>query len=478
MNAMQWLSALIWLIFVCTTLVACVGNFKNALLQLLVYVLVSPVLAVGGWTVRIELVLVPLLLGIYAINNPGRFLSVFTRLCSILAVSWLGWVVISSLLNGGVGIVASWAWWLDIYGLARLVMVFWLFSMFRWGTSEGRLVKKLFAVTAIPLAILSAAQVVNLGGARELTAAAFVPATSPVFQNQVDDEAKGYVFRGLGVFGNVSPNGFYFAMVSGCCLLALLNKRGKERSRERWLWLACGCFAVLGGMSTMSGTFIAGLPIVVALCFWLSRKRVTFRQLCWSVGAVLAAVALTISLVNYIPRLKAQYAYQIAGLTTGERFKSRYDDEIGVTREAASMVSNNPLLGGFGLEKNVFVGDSIFTLLGFYGGYVGAGVFAMFVLALYVRMRRGEEFIDARLWLVGAFVFGMSTTGLFTLRMSDWWWAIMGIASNWQLDPGASEAHSLFVRGKGSVASDNELQARRRLVGRTPLCGLGRRLAK
>ena len=428
-NAVQQFCTLIWFGLVVATLVRCCFSVKQALRSLLVCVLLSPVLQVGGQTVRIELVLVPLLLFVTAIQFPGKLFGAVTRPVSLWLLGWLLWVMVASLWNGGGRPAAIFGWWIEVYGLGRLLMVFWLFSMFSWTSEEWRTLMKTLALTAVPIGLLSIGQVLNVAGARLLTAAAYVPATSPVFQQQLEKEQDGYVFRALGVFGNVSPAAFYFSIVAGSCLVGLLPKERGVGAPGKGVWLTCGLVCALGGIATMSGTFVAGFPIIIVLAFWVSRKQLTYRRLFLLFAVLVSIVVVTLGVVYSNPRLKAQYDYQVEGLISGERFKSRYDDEVGVTRDAAVLIAQHPLLGGFGREQDVFIGDSVFTLLGFYGGYIGAGLFAIFLVVLFVQIPSRGVSAHAALWLLGAGLFGISTTSVFTLRLSDWWWAIMGIAS-------------------------------------------------
>ena len=423
---MPFICPMLWLGFACSLLITCFLSTKKSLMQLLVCVLISPVLLIGGQTVRIELVFVPVLLAISLSFRPLRFVHAFTRPCSIVLVGWLVWIIFASVLKGGVCIFGSVSWWMNVYGLTRLLMVFWLFSMFSWTALEVRQLFKLLALTVVPIGILSLSQVLGINVARAYTVAAYVPATSPVFQQQLEKEADGYVFRALGVFGNVSPNAFYFAIAAGCCLLALLRER---EVKQTILWLTCGLFCLLGGIATMSGTFIAGFPIIIVLCLWLSRKCGIRKRLLVLLGVLMLVVTVTLGIVYSIPQLKIQCDYQVDGLLSGERFKSRYDDEVGVTHEAVLVLSQNPLTGGFGREMDIFIGDSLFTHISYYGGYTGTVIFAAFLVTLFINIQRGGGCAYGTLWFLGAFVFGVSTTSIFTLRLSDWWWAIMGIMS-------------------------------------------------
>ncbi|MFO1449150.1 MAG: hypothetical protein U1F61_13435 [Opitutaceae bacterium] len=451
---MQQLCIFFWLFAAIVVLATLAVSAKRALTCLLVCVLICPVLPLGALTLRLELVMVPLLFGLLVASNPAKLFAVLRGPCSVSLLVWLAWVVAASLLCGGWHLLANFAWWLELYGLVRLALVFWLFAMFAWSRAEVIALIRFFALTAVPVCVLSIGQVLQWGWARSLSLTGFVPATSPVFQQQLEKEETGYVFRALGVFGNVSPCAYYFAIVAGCCMIALLDQKVRGLSRSRLYWLGCGCFGLLGGISTMSGTFVAGLPIVMLLCFWLSRRNLSYRRLYLLLGIFLAAFIITVVVVYSSPRLKAQYDYQVEGLLSGERFKSRYDDEIGITRQAKNVIEGNPLLGGFGREEEIFIGDSILTLLGFYGGYVGATLFTVFLVLLYYRTNRPDQTGYGILWLIGALLFGASTTSFFTLRMADWWWALMGIFTTCSLTGTGSP-----TKGRAASVSLDEVPA-------------------
>lgn len=421
-------SALVWIGTVVVVTVSCMFGFKQALSRLLVGVLLCPMLAFAGRTIRVELVLVPIFFAIAVVSFPKQLARAVRRPASLVLIAWLFWIILASMINSRGRAPSSIAWWFELYGLVRLVIVYWLFSLFRWRPSEVESLVKWLALASILVCLLSVGQVLNLPGARAITLAGYVPVSSPVFQQQLEKETSGYVFRSLGVFGNVSPNAYYFAIAAGCCFLSLV--RNSPVAPRKGFWVICGAACLIGGMSTMSGTFIAGLPIVVLASLGFVWRRMTARQLVVVVSAVAAISVVTTVAIVTIPRLKVQYDYQLEGLLSGERFKSRYDDEIGVTHEAAQVITENPLLGGFGFGQDVFVGDSIIMLLGFYGGYCGATLFVLFLAAMSsYTVLRGATRAYATLWVWGAVIFGVSTTSVFTLRLSDWWWAMMGIAS-------------------------------------------------
>jgi len=439
---MQYLCTVVWIVAFFTVLIVAIRGAKRALACLLVCVLICPVLSIGALTLRMELITVPLLFGLVVASSPEKLIVALRKPTSQLAGVWLAWVILASLIWGGWHLLGSFSWWLEVYGLARLVMVFWLFAMFVWSGAEVVGLIRLFAVTAIPVCILSIGQVLNWGWARSLSLAGYVPATSPVFLQQLEKEEGGYVFRALGVFGNVSPNAYYFAIVAACCVIFLLEGKSRGITYSRLFWLTCGAFSLLGGISTMSGTFVAGLPLVILLCLWLARRRLSPRRMHLLLGIVVLAFATTLLVVYSSPRLKDQYDYQVEGLLSGERFKSRYDDETGVTREAKAVIVENPLLGGFGRGEDIFISDSILPLLGFYGGYIGALLFSLFFAMLYYRTSRADLSQCGSLWLFGALLFGASTTSIFTLRMADWWWALMAIFSAQHLELKARAAES------------------------------------
>jgi hypothetical protein len=121
-------------------------------------VLLAPVALFGGSFVRIEMVLVPLMLGISFLQRglrwPGALLPM---------VAWSVWGLLVSLSTGDE------INWIGSYALVRLVALSIIFASIGWTERDFFRVQILFCVTAIPMAILSIGQVLSVPLVRQLT---------------------------------------------------------------------------------------------------------------------------------------------------------------------------------------------------------------------------------------------------------------------------------------------------------------------
>lgn len=383
----------------------------------LVGALFAPVTILNFSFVRIELVLVPLM-----------FVAVFLRkgFCwsdaLLPAVAWAAWVLAVSL--GSQDEVN----WIGCYAFVRLVALSMIFASIGWTERDVIRSQSLFCLTAIPMALLCLGQVLSLPGARGLTESAYTTPSANVFDRQIVSEREGYAFRAIGTFGNVSPTGAYFVLVTGIGMVLLAEAGKVRRGRRRRGVVACLAAGFVGGIATMSGTYVAGAVPAIATAVLLSPRQSRRFSLAVVGVAAVCLVAVAWLAVRYSETFSDQLRYQWDRFTSGRIVESRYVGNDAVLAEALEDVSEAPLCGHGVIVNDTFIGDSVYMTLLYSSGLLGSSMLLLSVGMLAIHsLRWGLAGRLALMWTILIFVCGVGSTGIFILRFGDWWWATQGM---------------------------------------------------
>ncbi len=333
---------------------------------------------------------------------------------------WLSWIILLTISS------SNNVNWIGIYGVTRLVALSLIFFSIRWTEKDIINSQWIFVISAIPVGLLSIGQLLGLKWAMYITRLAYLPYSSVVFEEQEwFSVTREDIFRGLGVFGNVSPAGTFFGLVIGINLFLITINR--DISFKRSILYSTLFFAFFGGFSTLSGTFI-GIALIVPFLTFLTVPNINRRSLIKPISFyIIFFLFLGSFLVFQNENVMSHVQYQIKGLLTGERFQSRYGIE-GVTHDAWQYVLKNPVQGAGIIETDIFSGDSLYTFLLFTGGFLG---FLLFMIPLIGILKIGlYNNIIARiatLWTLCILITGVSSNGMFIVRLGDWWWAMQGM---------------------------------------------------
>jgi hypothetical protein len=400
---------------------------KIGALAYLAAILLAPTIAIGGATPRIELVLVPLgliarmLFRTHTWRRPG--LSLWLAMFVVWWI-WLAFVTIVSPEATN---------WTGLYGVARLIGVSILFCSIEWTEDDIVRAQWIYLLSAIPVGLLTMGQLLGFGWAMTITNVGYSPASAAVIANQqLAQDTFGGLFRGVAVFGNVSPAGAYFVLVIAVgLLLAVIRPWARP---QKILLIACISIAFIGGFATLSGTFFGGLAVVWGVALIAApanaRGRVLRRVVVWGgLGLLLATI-----LVGRDEMIRAQVQYQFDRLVSSGRLQGRYGSE-GITYEAWQYVLANPIQGAGLTYSSIFSGDSLYLSVLFPTGFVGAVLFALPIVALmWLGWRGGVGSRFVLVWTLGILLIGISCNGMFIARLGDWWWAMQGmLISAWSL---------------------------------------------
>jgi len=303
-----------------------------------------------------------------------------------------------------------------------------------------RSIVRVFVWLSLPIALLSIGQGLGLGIAEEITRLGYVsPWRTPVFKLL---EEQGIIIRSTGVFESPVYNATYFLLVLVAIGFALVE--GSQRGfANRWALYFLLALAVVGGVTTLSSTFLLGaIFVVAALAFFLWRRYLK-RFFQFAVGSMFV-IGLFIALL--LPHFMRQsvfagtFAYKMGQILSGEVFATRYDPASGILSETYLAIQERPILGwGFvQANKEVFVGDSVYVSTLYRGGLVGLSIFLwwMFsVLRHMWRIRSGAGTLSeigwvGFLWTLMLLVAGVSGPSFFILRLEEWYWALVGLSLN------------------------------------------------
>jgi hypothetical protein len=411
---------LIYAVLVAVTFALLLTRPKVGAFVYLGAILLAPAANIAGLTPRIELVLVPL--GLFARVLAGERAKRPPRIALplVLFAVWLIWIGFATIISPEA------INWIGSYGFARLVGVSLLFFSIPWNEEDIIRAQWIFVVSAVPIALLTIGQLAGFGWAMTLTNSGYSPSTSAVISLQQSNMSiGGSIFRGVGVFGNVSPAAAYFVLVIGIGLLLAAVRQWS--ARQNVLLFVSIMFAFLGGFATLSATFFGGVTAIWIVALIVAGRRVRTvvgkRVVFWFGLFLLAGVIL----VAQDEEIQGQVRYQIGDLLTGERFASRYG-VAGIADEAWRYVINNPILGAGLTKTSIFAGDSLYLSLLFPGGFVGGFLFLIPVVMLLWLGWRGN--VGSRIvmaWTLGVLVIGVSCDGMLIARLGDWWWAMQGM---------------------------------------------------
>ena len=390
----------------------------------LIAVLIAPYVHAGPLGFRIELLLTPvLLLFAVLVHNRGRF--VWPSVATAFAW-WFLWMGLVTMLHSGDTGVTSIPW-VSLYGFARPVLLLVLFASMPLVAEELPRLARLFVYLCIPLGVFAAVQSLGFSAATDVTLAGYSSPTRTPIGTLLSQF--GAIVRGVSVFESPPYAATYFLLVLSTGLWILFVDRAPGGGQKRTLTLLGMGAALLGGLFTLSATFIGGLVIVLVQFLWLTRRRRAHFSFALAIVLVGMAGAALLYAMSQGGILSGTLAYQSNRLLTLSVFASRYAGGTGIESAALLSIADHPFSGvGMFLREGIFVGDSIFVVIPYWGGIVGA---ALFAYLLYRSWRSTSHHPDAHslvaLWVVVLLSAGLGSATFLTPRVSDWWWAMVGL---------------------------------------------------
>lgn len=390
-------------------------------LILLVATLVAPYIPVGpSVAVRIEMFWLPVLL---VVTLPLIRVSRITWLLAMFWL-WLAAVTLVSLARGIDGTVSL----ATAAGYARVIAITALFYNLR--LSEAQVVRGLtwFVHMAIPLGFVGLTQAINFGPVVAMTLAHYSGSGRTSLETQL--ATFGRLSRATGSFEAPSFAAVYFLLAIGTGLWLL---SGHARYLNRWsrTFLVVGIVsAIIGGMMTLSSTFIAGVAALIVVLMlvspWSARVRLTVAA---SITGALALPLFVFS-VSRSPVAAGSLNYQLARLSNLNVFATRFGDQ-GLLVPTIDAVLRMPLTGwGFFTQPGIFLGDSAYVVWLYMGGAIGL-LFMLAILVLCAHQVRslGPLGTIVLIWLVVLLASGFGSPSFSIPRIGDWWWALAAMTA-------------------------------------------------
>lgn len=414
---------LLAMLAVAAVLVTFVVDARRGLFAFLAAVLLAPYLTLGTLVLRVEHVLVPGLLLLLLVKARRGALVLGGAVWAYLA--WWGWLLIATLLPSPGAGTAELSW-VNLYTLLRPLGVVILFSSTVLREEDAYRLTRWFVLSAIPLGALALLQLTGNDLATNLTVAAY---TSPGRTPVADLLAKlGVIVRAVSVFESPTYAGSYFLLAAACGGRLLLSPPAGEPGRRTPL-LAATIVAVLGGIATLTATFLAGSILVSFLLLAVARGRARLGLLVAGGTLLLVLAALIVHTFSGPDVASGTLAYELERVRTFAVFSSRYSGSGGITIDAIGAIGERPLVGwGLSTPTGLFIGDSLYILLGYCGGLIGCLLFFVTIaLAAQRGLSRPGVASIFLLWIVVLLASGFGSPSMFIPRLQDWWWAMVGL---------------------------------------------------
>ncbi len=395
---------------------------RRGLFAFLAAVLVAPYLTVAGLVLRVEHVLVPCLLLLLVVKARPRPLVLGVAVWGYLA--WWSWLLLATLLPAPSAGTSELSW-ITVYTLLRPLGVVILFSSTVMHGDDVFRLTRWFVLSAIPLGALALLQLAGNDLATWITVAAYTsPGRTPVADLLA---TLGIIVRAVSVFESPTYAGSYFLLAAGCGARLLLA--GPPPGGRRAPLTVGMIAALLGGTATLSATFLAGSVLVGALLLATARGRARLGLLVAG-GALILVLAIAIGRAFSGPDLASgTLAYELERVRTFSVLTSRYSTSGGIIIDAIGAIQERPLVGwGLSSPEGLFVGDSLYILLGYYGGLFGSVLFfGTIALAAHRGLTRSGAAPIFLLWVVVLLASGLGSPSMFIPRLQDWWWAMVGL---------------------------------------------------
>ena len=404
-------------------------NLKRSLIIFLISALVAPYIIVGHLYIRIELLVTPVLFLVLVLRRSSEKITIPPVIAPLLFL-W-AYTLAITLLASVLGINATPAW-MNVYSYLKPALLIILFANVGFERKDLIVMLRIFALSAIPLGLFAVAQTFGIGAATHLTLDFYVSPERIVVERLINEI--GFILRAVAVFEHPSYAAAYFLIALASAIFLLLELRTTvEDTPQRPLPLLVALVAsFFGGVATLSGTFIAGLSLILLLLFLRLQWRNKLRAMTIS-GILLALI------VGYLMVLgeEDEYAsiannitYQVRRVVSLELFETRYAKNIGYLEGTIRKIEENPLFGyGWVRDRDVFVGDSMYLVLWYQSGILGLALFFYWVLFLYHSVARDRIIRENIIyWIFVLLVAGMGSPSFFIPRLNDWWWAFCGIA--------------------------------------------------
>lgn len=391
------------------------------MIAFLVIVLFAPYVRIGV-EFRVEHLLVPAFLFIALLARKPLLVPA----AALLLIGWWAWLLFGtsfSILGGGPADTIN---WVQLYAFLKPALVVMLFASYGFGWNEALRLIRYFTYTAIPLGLLAVGQSLGISWVQVLTVTGYTSlGRTPVFALT---DYFGHILRATSVFESPAYAAVYFLLALGTGVLLLTMSPVKLKRGQRLALVFSVLTAAAGGLLTLSATFVAGLGLLAVFLLFVVGRRVRLKALGVGLLVLFVLVFLGSFFARTSPEISGALAYQLDRVLRLQAFDTRYGE--GAFLDATIAAAFERPIGGWGLthRPDVFIGDSLYVVLFYYGGVVGLGLFLTTMISV-LRPALHAGFVGKVLvlWLLIMLAGGFGAPSFFIPRLGDWWWALVGI---------------------------------------------------
>jgi len=402
-------------------------DLKRSLVFFLLALLFAPYIIIGSLYIRMELPLTPIYLAILLARRELTAIRIPTIIWPLVLL-W-AYTLLLTLVSAIVG-AAVLPSWFNVYAYIKPALLILLFANMDFSESDLMRLLRWFAASAVPLALLAAAQTFGIQAATDLTMNAYMSPGRLVVERLVDEI--GFILRAVSVFESPSYAATYFLTTLATAVYLLFELRGQQVAKRMFLLPLVSLFAsFVGGIVTLSATFVAGIGLILFMLFlrleW--RNKVRAMAISAAFGAIVIGYLMFLGKDEEYASIANNITYQARRVASLELFESRYAGNTGYLKATIGEISNNPFIGyGWMRKPGVFIGDSMYIVLLYQSGILGLTIFLFWLLQTYRATSRNRALREIFVfWLFVLLISGMGSPSFFTPRLNDWWWALCGI---------------------------------------------------
>ncbi|MEO0071778.1 MAG: hypothetical protein ABIK39_06825, partial [candidate division WOR-3 bacterium] len=416
-------------------------SFRWALFFYLITALVFPVLKIGEFAIRIELIYSLWLIILFVTRSlvfKNQKVNFQWRPIILVYALFLTALLFSTLLllfTGGSSAISKQSL-IPFYGFIRPLLIMLLFRNTQFTERWLNRLLTTFVVLSIPISILSICQTLGLDFAQDLTLRCYASpwrTSLPVVKSQY-----GYLLRSTGVFEYHGYNATFsltVILITGYLLIKepVLNFN-LRRKRNLALLYTSLVLSTIAGLFSVSVTFLLGVAVVLLLLALSSRtsprgllKFSTIMAIV--IGAILIFVA---PVILKSSNLRQGLLNQIGRIIDGNFLKGRYYlPSAGILAPTYEAITRRPLFG-YGFGEGFFSGNSLYVGLLYRGGIIGLGLWFFFIATTLKFTYRHSGLITRLIFFLTILylAIGLGNPAFFIPRLSEWYWALIGLSGS------------------------------------------------
>ncbi len=446
---MNTVSVCIFALSALTLLLPSVSLQKAALLYLIGSI-IFPYLHIEGLAIRFEVVYSLWLFVVLLAKTMIQRTSVRVSQTALLYFMWLMVVLMATLMAHGQHVGQFTDILITLNGLLRPLLVLLVFANVSIDPRFVRSAIWIFLGLSIGTNLFTVVQFLGFDVAPKIVEHFYL---SPAMRAPFDSLMAGHgrLVRAMSVFESPVSNAVYTLIVILICFNIVLQ--AERNGRLRVVLLLVAGLAAIAGIMTLSATFLVGIMVMLGILLW---HNVRFPMRLFRLArriAVMCTMALFI--VWFSPTLqelgRGQIAFQIQRISTGQLFASRYEPETGALVSLWAACKESPIIGmGTILMEDVFAGDSLYGVVLYQSGLVGLTLY-LFVFYWVIRRSSNKKNLPGTFGFINSLVvqmtllllaLGLGISTFHIRRVSEWYWVVVGISTNWSLKECASNGLS------------------------------------